>query len=184
MDGWGKSPNKNESAIANARTPFIDKLLDKYSSAELITYGNRVGLPSNQMGNSEVGHLNISAGRVVYQDLLRIDNSISDKTFRKNNLILNAINYSKKKNKSIHLMGLLSDGGVHSHINHLEELLLILSKNFCKKVYLHLFTDGRDVDPKSGIKYLKKLEFFLKKTTGKIVSIIGRYYSMDRDLNF
>jgi len=184
LDGWGKSPNKNESAIANARTPFIDKLLDKYSSAELITYGNRVGLPSNQMGNSEVGHLNISAGRVVYQDLLRIDNSISDKTFRKNNLILNAINYSKKKNKSIHLMGLLSDGGVHSHINHLEELLLILSKNLCKKVYLHLFTDGRDVDPKSGIKYLKKLEFFLKKTTGKIVSIIGRYYSMDRDLNF
>ena len=184
MDGWGKSPNKNESAIANARTPFIDKLLDKYPSAELITYGNRVGLPRNQMGNSEVGHLNISAGRIVYQDLLKIDNSISDKTFRKNNLILNAINYSKKKNKSIHLIGLLSDGGVHSHINHLEELLSILSENFCTKVYLHLFTDGRDVDPKSGIKYLKKLELFLKKTTGKIVSIIGRYYSMDRDLNF
>ena len=184
LDGWGKSPNKNESAIANARTPFIDKLLDNYSSAELITYGNHVGLPRSQMGNSEVGHLNISAGRIVYQDLLKIDNSISDKTFRKNNLILNAINYSKKKNKSIHLMGLLSDGGVHSHINHLEELLSILSENFCKKVYLHLFTDGRDVDPKSGIKYVKKLEFILKKTTGKIVSIIGRYYSMDRDLNF
>ena len=184
LDGWGKSSNQNESAIANAKTPFIDKLLDKYSSAELITHGNHVGLPSNQMGNSEVGHLNISAGRIVYQDLLKIDNSISDKSFRKNKVILNAIDYSKKKNKSIHLMGLLSDGGVHSHISHLEELLLILSENSCKKVYLHLFTDGRDVDPKSGIKYVKKLEFFLKKTTGKIVSIIGRYYSMDRDLNF
>ena len=183
LDGWGKSSNQNESAIANAKTPFIDKLLDKYSSAELITHGNHVGLPNNQMGNSEVGHLNISAGRIVYQDLLKIDNSISDKSFRKNKVILNAIDYSKKKNKSIHLMGLLSDGGVHSHINHLEELLLILSENSCKKVYLHLFTDGRDVDPKSGIKYVKKLELFLKKTTGKIVSIIGRYYSMDRDLN-
>ena len=183
LDGWGKSSNQNESAIANAKTPFIDKLLDQYSSAELITHGNHVGLPSGQMGNSEVGHLNISAGRIVYQDLLKIDNSISDKSFRKNKIILNAIDYSKKKNKSIHLMGLLSDGGVHSHINHLEELLLILSENSCKKVYLHLFTDGRDVDPKSGIKYVKKLELFLKKTTGKIVSIIGRYYSMDRDLN-
>ena len=183
LDGWGKSSNQNESAIAKAKTPFIDKLLDKYSSAELITHGNHVGLPSNQMGNSEVGHLNISAGRIVYQDLLKIDNSISDKSFRKNKVILNAIDYSKKKNKSIHLMGLLSDGGVHSHINHLEELLLILSENSCKRVYLHLFTDGRDVDPKSGIKYVKKLELFLKKTTGKIVSIIGRYYSMDRDLN-
>ena len=100
LDGWGKSPNKNESAIANARTPFIDKLLDKYSSAELITYGNRFGLPSNQMGNSEVGHLNISAGRIVYQDLLKIDNSISDKSFRENKVILNAIDYSKKKNNS------------------------------------------------------------------------------------
>ncbi len=184
LDGWGKSSNQNESAIANAKTPFIDKLLDKYSSAELITHGNHVGLPSSQMGNSEVGHLNISAGRIVYQDLLKIDNSISDKSFRENKVILNAIDYSKKKNKSIHLMGLLSDGGVHSHISHLEELLLILRENSCTKVYLHLFTDGRDVDPKSGIKYVKKLELFLKKTTGKIVSLIGRYYSMDRDLNF
>ena len=184
LDGWGKSSNQNESAIANAKTPFIDKLLDKYSSAELITHGNNVGLPSSQMGNSEVGHLNISAGRIVYQDLLKIDNSISDKSFRENKVILNAIDYSKKKNKSIHLMGLLSDGGVHSHISHLEELLLILRENSCTKVYLHLFTDGRDVDPKSGIKYVKKLELFLKKTTGKIVSLIGRYYSMDRDLNF
>jgi len=184
LDGWGKSSNLNESAIANAKTPFIDKLLDKYSSAELITNGNLVGLPGNQMGNSEVGHLNISAGRIVYQDLLKIDKSIYDKSLRKNKLIINAIDYSKKKNKSIHLMGLLSDGGVHSHISHLEELLLILSENSCKNVYLHLFTDGRDVDPKSGVKYLKRLEAFLKKTTGKIVSIIGRYYSMDRDLNF
>jgi len=184
LDGWGKSSNQNESAIANAKTPIIDKLLDKYSSAELITNGNHVGLPGNQMGNSEVGHLNISAGRIVYQDLLKVNNSISDKSFRKNKIIINAIDYSKKKNKSIHLIGLLSDGGVHSHISHLEELLLILNQNSCKKVYLHLFTDGRDVDPKSGIKYLKNLEFFLKKTTGKIVSIIGRYYSMDRDLNF
>ena len=99
LDGWGKSSNQNESAIANAKTPFIDKLLDKYSSAELITHGNHVGLPSSQMGNSEVGHLNISAGRIVYQDLLKIDNSISDKSFRKNKIILNAIDYSKKKNK-------------------------------------------------------------------------------------
>lgn len=184
LDGWGKSSNLNESAIANAKTPFIDKLLDKYSSAELITNGNLVGLPDNQMGNSEVGHLNISAGRIVYQDLLKIDKSIYDKSFRKNKLIINAIDYSKKKNKSIHLLGLLSDGGVHSHISHLEELLLILSENSCKNIYLHLFTDGRDVDPKSGVKYLKRIEAFLKKTTGKIVSIIGRYYSMDRDLNF
>ena len=184
LDGWGKSSNQNESAIENAKTPFIDKLLDEYPSAELITHGNHVGLPINQMGNSEVGHLNISAGRIVYQDLLKIDKSIFDKSFKKNRVIFNAIDYSKKKDKAIHLMGLLSDGGVHSHISHLEELLLILSENSCKKVYLHLFTDGRDVDPKSGIKYVKKLELFLKKTTGKIVSIIGRYYSMDRDLNF
>ena len=184
LDGWGISSNKNESAIANAKTPFIDKLLVNYSNAELITNGIHVGLPDNQMGNSEVGHLNISAGRIVYQDLLKINNSIFNKSFRKNKLIFNTIDYSKKKNKSIHLMGLLSDGGVHSHISHLEELLLIFSENSCKKVYLHLFTDGRDVDPRSGIKYLKKIESFLKKTTGKIVSIIGRYYSMDRDLNF
>ena len=184
LDGWGISSDQNESAIANAKTPFIDKLIDNYSNAELITNGNHVGLPGTQMGNSEVGHLNISAGRIVYQDLLKINNSISDKSFRKNKLIVNAIDYAKKKNKSIHLMGLLSDGGVHSHISHLEELLLIFSENSCKKVYLHLFTDGRDVDPRSGIKYLKKLEGLLKRTTGKIVSIIGRYYSMDRDLNF
>lgn len=184
LDGWGISSNKNESAIANAKTPFIDKLLVNYSNAELITNGIHVGLPDNQMGNSEVGHLNISAGRIVYQDLLKINNSIYNKSFRKNKLIFNTIDYSKKKNKSIHLMGLLSDGGVHSHISHLEELLLIFSENSCKKVYLHLFTDGRDVDPRSGIKYLKKIESLLKKTTGKIVSIIGRYYSMDRDLNF
>ena len=184
LDGWGISSNKNESAIANAKTPFIDNLLVNYSNAELITNGIHVGLPDNQMGNSEVGHLNISAGRIVYQDLLKINNSIYNKSFRKNKLIFNTIDYSKKKNKSIHLMGLLSDGGVHSHISHLEELLLIFSENSCKKVYLHLFTDGRDVDPRSGIKYLKKIESLLKKTTGKIVSIIGRYYSMDRDLNF
>ena len=184
LDGWGISSNQNESAIANAKTPLIDKLLDNYSNAELITCGNHVGLPENQMGNSEVGHLNISAGRIVYQDLLKINNSISDKSFRKNKLIVNAIDYAKKKNKSIHLMGLLSDGGVHSHISHLKELILIFSENSCENVYLHLFTDGRDVDPRSGIKYLKKLEVFLKRATGKIVSIIGRYYSMDRDLNF
>ena len=184
LDGWGISSDKNESAIANAKTPFIDKLLVNYSNAELITNGIHVGLPDNQMGNSEVGHLNISAGRIVYQDLLKINNSIYNKSFRKNKLIFNTIDYSKKKNKSIHLMGLLSDGGVHSHISHLEELLLIFSENSCKKVYLHLFTDGRDFDTRSGIKYLKKIESLLKKTTGKIVSIIGRYYSMDRDLNF
>ncbi len=184
LDGWGISSSQNESAIANAKTPFIDELLDNYSNAELITNGNHVGLPGTQMGNSEVGHLNISAGRIVYQDLLKINNSISDKSFRKNKLIDNAIDYAKKKNKSIHIIGLLSDGGVHSHISHLEELLLIFSENSCEKVYLHLFTDGRDVDPRSGIKYLKKLERFLKRATGKIVSIIGRYYSMDRDLNF
>lgn len=181
LDGWGHGQNPEVSAIAQAQTPFVDSLYDKYPNAELTTHGELVGLPAGQMGNSEVGHLNIGAGRIVYQELLRINNAIKDKTLDDNEVLKEAMVYAKENDKPIHLMGLVSDGGVHSHIDHIKGLCDILNKNGLKEVYIHAFTDGRDTDPNGGLDYLKDLQNHLQTSTGKIASIIGRYYAMDRD---
>ncbi|MFK7907875.1 MAG: 2,3-bisphosphoglycerate-independent phosphoglycerate mutase [Chitinophagales bacterium] len=181
LDGWGHGQNPEVSAIAQAQTPFVDSLYKKYPNAELITHGEQVGLPGGQMGNSEVGHLNIGAGRVVYQELLRINNAVKDKTLDNNSVLKEAMDYAKANNKPIHLMGLVSDGGVHSHIDHIKGLCDILNNNGLEKVYIHAFTDGRDTDPNGGLNYLKDLQNHLENSTGKIASIVGRYYAMDRD---
>ena len=180
LDGWGIPEDKSHSAPDIANTPNFDNLLDSYSSAQLLTHEENVGLPSGQMGNSEVGHINIGAGRIVLQDLLKINNSIESGEFSKKESFIDIINYIKKSKKNVHLIGLLSDGGVHSHISHLKEILYTLSP-IKKKLFIHAFTDGRDVDPKSGINFINQIEEYTKKTGGSLASVIGRYYSMDRD---
>lgn len=185
MDGIGITNDKKYNAVYNAKTPVLDNLWKKYPHCELEASGTFVGLPKGQMGNSEVGHTNIGAGRLVYQSLELINSKIKDKTFFDNEEILKVIKHVKENNSSIHLIGLLSDGGVHSHINHLFALLDMVKKFELKKVYVHIFTDGRDVSPTSGIKYIELLEKYMKKIgIGKIASIGGRYYGMDRDNNF
>ena len=181
LDGWGNSPDPNVSAINFAETPFIDSLYSNYPYASLRTDGLHVGLPDGQMGNSEVGHMNLGAGRVVYQDLAKINLAIKNDTLSDNSVIQNAINYSKKNNKPIHLVGLVSDGGVHSHINHLYGLIDVLEKNNITNGFVHAFTDGRDVDPKSGLEFISKLQKKLLNSSIKLASVCGRYYSMDRD---
>ena len=181
LDGWGNSPDPNVSAINFAETPFIDSLYSNYPYASLRTDGLHVGLPDGQMGNSEVGHMNLGAGRVVYQDLAKINLAIKNDTLSDNSVIQNAINYSKKNNKPIHLVGLVSDGGVHSHINHLYGLIDVLEKNNITNGFVHAFTDGRDVDPKSGLGFISKLQKKLLNSSIKLASVCGRYYSMDRD---
>ena len=182
MDGIGLSKEKKYNAVYNAKTPVLDYLWDHYPSATLIASGESVGLPKGQMGNSEVGHTNIGAGRVVYQSLELINSKIRDKSFYNNSEILKVINHVKDNNSKLHLIGLLSDGGVHSHINHLFALLDLCKKENVKNVYVHIFTDGRDVSPTSGIKYIEALEKKLKTIgIGSIASIGGRYYGMDRD---
>ena len=181
MDGWGKGDKSISDAIANAKTPFIDSLYEKYPHSELITSGEYVGLPEGQMGNSEVGHLNIGAGRIVYQDLAKINKEIKDDTIDKNPVLLKALDHAKKNNVSLHLIGLVSNGGVHSHTSHLLKLCDIAKEAGLEKVFIHAFTDGRDTDPKSGTTYLKKVSEHLKNSTAKIASVIGRYYAMDRD---
>ena len=181
LDGWGIATNKAVSAIDQAKTPFINSLYPKYSHSKLEASGLAVGLPLGQMGNSEVGHMNIGAGRVVYQDLVRVNKAIDENELGTNSVLLEAFSYAKKNNNSVHFMGLLSDGGVHSHINHLKGLITIANNNGIKNLYVHAFTDGRDTDPKGGIDYLKVLTDHLQKTGGKLASIIGRYYAMDRD---
>ena len=180
LDGWGIPEDKSHSAPDIANTPNFDNLLDSYSSAQLLTHEENVGLPSGQMGNSEVGHINIGAGRIVLQDLLKIKNSIESGEFSKKESFIDIINYIKKSKKNVHLIGLLSDGGVHSHISHLKEILYTLSP-IKKNLFIHAFTDGRDVDPKSGINFINQIEEYTKKTGGSLASVIGRYYSMDRD---
>lgn len=185
MDGIGLTKEKKYNALYNAKTPILDKLWNNYSHSTLEASGTFVGLPRGQMGNSEVGHTNIGAGRVVYQSLELINSKIKDKTFFTNKELLSVIAHVKENNSSIHLVGLLSDGGVHSHINHLFALLNLLKKENVTNVYLHLFTDGRDVSPVSGIKYIDALEKKIKTLgIGKIASIGGRYYGMDRDNRF
>jgi 2,3-bisphosphoglycerate-independent phosphoglycerate mutase len=181
MDGWGLGQKKESDAIQNAKTPFVSSLYDKYPHTTLITCGRAVGLPEGQMGNSEVGHLNLGAGRIVYQELERINVAIENGEFAKNPALLQSINYAKDNNRPLHLMGLVSNGGVHSHINHLKAITTICKEHGLEKVFIHAFTDGRDTDPKSGINFLEDLQQHLDKTTGKIATIVGRYYAMDRD---
>lgn len=181
LDGWGIALNKEVSAIDKARTPFMDSLYPKYPHSTLQASGLAVGLPEGQMGNSEVGHMNIGAGRVVYQDLVRINKAIEERELDKNPVLLKAFNYAKENGKNIHFIGLVSDGGVHSHIDHLKGLISIAQRNGVKNLFVHAFTDGRDTDPKSGLGFLKDLSEHMKKTTGQLASIVGRYYAMDRD---
>jgi 2,3-bisphosphoglycerate-independent phosphoglycerate mutase len=181
LDGWGIAPNKKVSAIDQAETPFVNSLYAQYPHSKLEASGLAVGLPAGQMGNSEVGHMNIGAGRVVYQDLVRINKAVEEKELDENQVLLDAFNYAKKNNKSVHFMGLVSDGGVHSHINHLKGLITIANNNGVKDLFIHAFMDGRDTDPKAGADYLKDLTLHLKQTGGRLASIIGRYFAMDRD---
>jgi 2,3-bisphosphoglycerate-independent phosphoglycerate mutase len=181
LDGWGITQDTSVSAPAQAKTPFIDSLFKHYPSAQLLTHGMSVGLPEGQMGNSEVGHMNLGAGRIVYQDLAKVNVAIENKTLHNEPVLKAAFDYAKNNNKKIHFIGLVSDGGVHSHINHLKGLLTAAAKKGLDNVFVHAFTDGRDVDPKSGINHIKDLQTHMEETTGKIASVIGRYYAMDRD---
>ncbi|APG60199.1 2,3-bisphosphoglycerate-independent phosphoglycerate mutase [Christiangramia salexigens] len=181
LDGWGITQNPEVSAVEKANTPFMDSLPEKYAHASLRTDGMNVGLPEGQMGNSEVGHMNLGAGRVVYQDLVKINMAVEKDTLIDEPVLEEAFSYAVKKNKPIHFMGLLSDGGVHSHINHLKGLLTAAEKFGVKEKYVHAFTDGRDVDPHSGKGFIEDLQKHLEKTNSKLASVIGRYYAMDRD---
>ncbi len=181
LDGWGIATNKATSAIDKAKTPFVNSLYAKYPHSKLEASGLAVGLPVGQMGNSEVGHMNIGAGRVIYQDLVRVNKAIEDKELDSNAVLLDAFVYAKKNNKSVHYMGLVSDGGVHAHTEHLKGLITIAHNNGVKNLFIHAFTDGRDTDPKGGYAYVKEIVDHLAKTTGKLASVIGRYYAMDRD---
>jgi 2,3-bisphosphoglycerate-independent phosphoglycerate mutase len=182
MDGWGLGKIQSADAIQHAKTPFVSSLYTKFPNSTLVTCGESVGLPDGQMGNSEVGHLNIGAGRVVYQELQRINVAIRDGSFAKNQALLRALRKAKTENKKLHLIGLVSDGGVHSHIDHLKTIIDCCKSESVSNVFIHAFTDGRDTDPKSGIRFLKNLEDHLSATgTGKIATVSGRYYAMDRD---
>src|SRR5215471_14246821 len=181
MDGWGLGKVRSADAIQNAKTPFVSSLYTKYPNTTLVTCGEPVGLPDGQMGNSEVGHLNLGAGRIVYQELQRINVAVRDGSFVKNEVLLDAIRLAGKNKKKLHLLGLVSDGGVHSHINHLKAIVSLCAQEGLKDVFIHAFTDGRDTDPKSGLGFIKDLQQHLNKTTGKIATVNGRYYAMDRD---
>jgi len=182
MDGIGLSDEKEGNAFIEANTPNIDRLINEYPNSSLDCKGLAVGLPVGQMGNSEVGHMSIGAGRVIYQDLTLITKEIEEGNFFSNKALLAGINHAKENNTKLHLMGLLSDGGVHSHINHLYALLKLAKDNGFENVYIHAFMDGRDTPPTSGMDYLKELEEKIKEIgVGKIATISGRYYAMDRD---
>ncbi|MBF7091862.1 2,3-bisphosphoglycerate-independent phosphoglycerate mutase [Flavobacterium sp. ALJ2] len=181
LDGWGKSPDPKVSAIDNANVPFINSLYKNYPSAQLRTDGLNVGLPEGQMGNSEVGHMNLGAGRIVYQDLAKINLAVAHNTLAKEQVLVDAFTYAKENNKKVHFLGLVSDGGVHSHTSHLRGLIDATQEYGLDKVFVHAFTDGRDVDPKSGATYIQDLENHIANTPVKIASVIGRYYAMDRD---
>lgn len=181
LDGWGLGDGSKSDAIAQANTPFMDSLFKNYPHSTLHTSGQKVGLPDGQMGNSEVGHLNIGAGRIVYQDLELINKAIHEKTIDHNPTLVKAFEYAKQNNKAIHLLGLVSEGGVHSSQEHLHYLCDMAKRKGLEKVFIHAFTDGRDTDPKSGLGYMTNLENHLKTSAGKVASVIGRYYAMDRD---
>ena len=181
MDGWGLGQVPGSDAILAANTPFVDSLYKKYPNTTLTTCGELVGLPEGQMGNSEVGHLNLGAGRIVYQELQRINVAIRSGEFQKNEAVLNSIRYARDNKKPLHLLGLVSDGGVHSHINHLKAMVSLCKEEGLTEVYIHAFTDGRDCDPKSGLGFVKELQEHLNGSVGKIATVCGRYYAMDRD---
>ncbi|MBR4721991.1 MAG: 2,3-bisphosphoglycerate-independent phosphoglycerate mutase [Muribaculaceae bacterium] len=181
LDGWGIGNHSVGDVISSTPTPYWDYLLSTYPNSQLQASGENVGLPDGQMGNSEVGHLNIGAGRVVYQDLVKINKSIADGSILKNPEIVNAFSYAKSTGKAIHFMGLTSDGGVHSSLDHLFALCDIAKSYSLSKVYIHCFMDGRDTDPRSGRGFIKQLQDHCAKSSGEIASIIGRYYAMDRD---
>jgi len=181
MDGWGLGKVASADAIQNANVPFTKSLYSSYPNTTLITCGELVGLPAGQMGNSEVGHLNLGAGRIVYQELQRINVAVKDGTLAANPTFLNSVRFAKSNNKALHLLGLVSNGGVHSHIDHLKAIIDVCKKEGLTEVFIHAFTDGRDCDPKSGLGFIKELQAHLNKTVGKIATVNGRYYAMDRD---
>jgi len=181
LDGWGKSPDPKVSAIAQANTPFIDSLYSQYPNANLLTDGMNVGLPEGQMGNSEVGHMNLGAGRIVYQDLAKINKAVKEDTLKDEKVLQDAFSYAKSNNKSVHFLGLLSNGGVHSHIDHLKALIKAAQESGVEKSFVHAFTDGRDVDPKSGKGFLIDLDQFCSDKNTQLATVVGRYYAMDRD---
>ncbi len=181
MDGWGLGKVASADAIQHANVPFTKSLYAKYPNTTLVTCGEAVGLPDGQMGNSEVGHLNLGAGRVVYQELQRINVAVRDGSFAKNETLLASIKYAKTNNKPLHLLGLVSNGGVHSHINHLKAIVDVCKAEGLQRVFIHAFTDGRDCDPKSGLGFITELQAHLNTSVGKIATVSGRYYAMDRD---
>ncbi|MGB5981441.1 MAG: 2,3-bisphosphoglycerate-independent phosphoglycerate mutase [Nonlabens sp.] len=181
LDGWGITQDPKVSAIAQANTPFIDSLYDNYPHATLRTDGEHVGLPEGQMGNSEVGHMNLGAGRIVYQDLAKINKAIKDDTLKDEKVLVEALAFAKAESKKVHLLGLVSDGGVHAHIDHLKALLDVAQEHEVEEVFVHAFTDGRDVDPKSGKGFIEELEQHMSGTSAQLASVVGRYFAMDRD---
>ena len=181
LDGWGITQDPKVSAIYNAKTPYINSLYDKYPSAQLRTDGEHVGLPEGQMGNSEVGHMNLGAGRIVYQNLAKINIAVREGKLAEEVMLKDAFEYARSNQKKVHLLGLVSDGGIHSHVNHLKGLLDAAAKSNIDNLFLHALTDGRDCDPKSGKFFIKDIEEYMKKTTGQLASVTGRYYAMDRD---
>ncbi|MEQ6122427.1 2,3-bisphosphoglycerate-independent phosphoglycerate mutase [Reichenbachiella sp. MALMAid0571] len=181
LDGWGLGTNDEVSAIKAANTPFVDSLYSSYPNSKLEASGLAVGLPEGQMGNSEVGHMNIGAGRVVYQDLVRINNAAKDGSLAKNETLVEAFNYAKANGKSVHFIGLVSDGGIHAHIEHVKAMCTGAKENGVENVFIHAFTDGRDTDPKSGKAYLEDLQNHMSDTTGTLATVTGRYFAMDRD---
>lgn len=181
LDGWGVATQPERSALAAAKTPFVNALFGRYSNSTLEASGLAVGLPAGQMGNSEVGHMNLGAGRVVYQDLVKINKAVEEHTLDNEPVLVDALNYAKQNGKKVHFIGLVSDGGVHSHIDHLKGLLSIAHDRGLSDVYVHAFTDGRDTDPKSGLGFLTELQNHMAETAGQLASVTGRFYAMDRD---
>ncbi|MBF4985108.1 2,3-bisphosphoglycerate-independent phosphoglycerate mutase [Nonlabens mediterrranea] len=181
LDGWGITQDPKVSAIAQAQTPFIDSLYDQYPHATLRTDGEHVGLPEGQMGNSEVGHMNLGAGRIVYQDLAKINKAIKEDTLKDEQVLVDALAFAKANSKKVHFLGLLSDGGVHAHIDHLKALLDVAESHEIEDVFIHAFTDGRDVDPKSGASHVANLEKHISGTNAQLATVTGRYFAMDRD---
>lgn len=182
MDGWGDNPVKEFNAVANAKTPVLDGLCEKYAHTDIMASGIDVGLPDGQMGNSEVGHTNIGAGRVVYQELTRITKAISDGDFFTNKVLCEAVDKAVKANKAVHIMGLMSPGGVHSHEDHILAMIKLAAQRGAKKIYFHPFLDGRDVPPRSALEFVDKFENLFKELgVGRFATVVGRYYAMDRD---
>lgn len=181
LDGWGYGKKDASDAVYTANTPFFDSIIKQYPNSKLAASGEAVGLPAGQMGNSEVGHMNLGAGRVVYQELGRINKAINEGTLQQNQTLIDAFNYAKTNDKAVHFIGLASDGGVHAHINHLKALCDAANDKGLKDVFIHAFLDGRDTDPKSGLGFIANLSQHIENSNAKIASIIGRYYAMDRD---